>query len=275
MYEFDRSAPVTIALRALSGHVEVAAEVRDNIQVEVAALSDNEAAREAARNTRVVLEDDTLLIQAPGSDYWRWRRSPKLRISIKVPAGSALAGRSASADVRAGGVYSVVQLDVASADVAVEEVTGDADLGAASGDLTIGRVGGALRIKSASGRLRIGDVNGDVNAETASGDIVVRSGGGSMRASTASGDIEVGSLREGHAELRTASGDVEVGVAVGTGVWLDLDTASGKSLTDLATPSQPGSPAGAALELRIRTASGDIRVRRAVGERPVAQADRS
>jgi hypothetical protein len=271
MYEFDRSTPVTIALRAQSGVVEVTAEERDTIQVEVTALADNESAHEAARTTRVVLEDDTLLIQTPGSEYWRWRRSPKLRIVVKAPAGSALAGKSSSADIRAAGIYSMVQLDVASADIDLDEVTGDADLDTASGDLSVARVGGALRAKSASGRLRIGDVTGDVNAETASGDIAIRSGGGSMRAVTASGDIEVGSLREGQAKLRTASGDVEVGVAAGTGVWLDLDTASGKSVTDLAMQGQTAPTTGAAaLELRVRTASGDILVRRAPAERRAA-----
>jgi DUF4097 and DUF4098 domain-containing protein YvlB len=271
MYEFDRSAPVTIALRAQGGVVQVVAEERDTIQVEVLPLADNENAHEAARATRVVLEDDTLLIQTPGSEYWRWRRSPKLRISVKAPAGSALAGKSSSADIRAAGVYSMIQLDAASADIEVDEVTGDADLGAASGNVSVARVGGALRIKSASGRLRIGDVTGDVNAETASGDIRVGSGGGSVRAVTASGDIEVGSLREGQAKLRTASGDVEVGVAAGTGVWMDLDTASGKSVVDLAMQDRTPPPAGAAaLELRVRTASGDILVRRAVAERRAA-----
>jgi hypothetical protein len=150
MYEFDRSTPVTVVLRARSGSVEVIAEERDTIQVEVLPLDDKENSRDAATNTRVLLEDDTLLVQAPGSQ--NWRRSPRIRMSVKVPAGSALAGKSASADVRAAGLYSVVQLDVASADVELDEVTGDAQLDAASGDLRIARVGGALRAKSSSGR---------------------------------------------------------------------------------------------------------------------------
>ena len=262
MYEFDRATPVTVALRAHGGQVEITAEERSTIQVDVTPMNDN--SREAADNTRVVLEDDTLLVQVPGSEYWSWRRSPKLTISVRVPAGSALAGKSSSADVRATGVYSVVQLNVASADVQVEEVTGDALLDAASGDLSITRVGGGLRIKSSSGTLRVGDVTGDVSAETASGDIHVRSGNGSVKAKTASGDIEVGLLRQGRAQIGTASGDVSVGVAPGTGVWLDIDTASGKSTSDL-TNHGDVAPADKPtnLELRVRTASGDIHIHRA------------
>jgi DUF4097 and DUF4098 domain-containing protein YvlB len=271
MYEFDRSTPVTVALRAQGGHVEITAEERSTIVVEVTPLNDSDNTREAAERTKVVLEDDTLLVQTPGSEYWHWRRSPRLGITIRVPAGSALAGKTASAKVRAAGVYSVVQFDVASANIDVDEVTGDALLDAASGSLSIGRVGGALRIKSASGTLRIGDVTGDVMAETASGSIYLQSSGGSLKAKTASGDIEVGRLRQGQAKIGTASGDVRVGIATGTGVWLDLDTASGKSTSDL-TNHGDVPPAGkpANLELRVRTASGDIHVHRAHNDLKVA-----
>jgi len=189
MYEFDRSTPVTVALRAHGGRVEITAEERATIEVDVTPMNGNDNSREAAEKTRVVLEDDTLLVQVPGAEYWSWRRTPKLAITVRVPAGSALAGKSSSADVRAAGTYSVVQLNVASADVQVEEVTGDALLEAASGDLSIARVGGGLRIKSSSGTVRVGDVTGDVSAETASGDIHVHSGNGSLKAKTASGDI--------------------------------------------------------------------------------------
>jgi DUF4097 and DUF4098 domain-containing protein YvlB len=267
MYEFQHAAPVTIALRAHSGSVEISAEPRDTIEVEVVPVDDNEAAREAASNTRVILEDETLLVQVPGSEYWHWRRTPKLRITVKVPAGSALAGKSASADVHAAGVYSLVQLDAASAAVRIEEITGDAQMVAASGDLTVGRVGGALRIRSSSGRIQIGDVTGDVSAETASGGIAMRSGGGSLGAKSASGSIEVGMLRQGQARISTSSGDVQVGVAPGTGVWLDLNTASGRSTSDLARKGEtPPADESASLELRVRTASGDIHVHRAAAD---------
>jgi DUF4097 and DUF4098 domain-containing protein YvlB len=271
MYEFDRSTPVTVALRAQGGNVEITAEERSTIEVEVIPLNGGDHSRDAAERTRVVLEDDTLLVQVPGSDYWQWRRSPKLGITIRVPAGSALAGKSAAADVRAVGTFSVVQLNVASADVEVDEVTGDALLDAASGDLSIARVGGGLRIKSSSGTLRVGDVTGDVMADTASGNIHMGSSDGSVKAKSASGDVEVGRLSQGVAKISTASGDVRVGVAPGTGVWLDLDTASGKSTSDLTNHGDvPPADKPTNLQLRVRTASGDIHVHRALDNLKVA-----
>jgi DUF4097 and DUF4098 domain-containing protein YvlB len=268
MYEFDRSTPVDVTLRAMSGVVEITAEDRLTIEVEVTPYDDggSAAARDSADKTRVELDGDALLIQVPGADTWTWRRTPKLRITAKVPAGSTLTGKIAAADVRAAGVYASARLDAASAGLDVGEITGDADLDTASGDVKVARVGGDLTAKSSSGRLHIGDVSGDVRLRTASGNVLLRSAGGSVSAGTASGDIEIGRLSRGQAQVRTASGDVRVGLAAGTGVWMDLHTASGRTISDLTPHGGPAAPEtdGPPLELRIRTASGDIHVHRAV-----------
>jgi DUF4097 and DUF4098 domain-containing protein YvlB len=263
MPEFDRSTPVTVSLRTQRGTVDIAAEERDTITVDVRPLDNSETSREGADNTRVALEGDTLVVHAPEGSAWQLRRSPKLAITIRVPAGSSIQGKSASADIRATGRYAVARLDLASADVKVEEVTGDAHLTAASGDLTVGRVGGGLLLKSASGDLEVGDVTGDVSIETASGDIAIRSVGGSLRAGSASGDVEIGRVSRGQTQIKTASGDVKVGVAAGTGVWLDVNTASGDTKNDLTMEGAAPAEGRAALELRIRTASGDIHISRA------------
>ena len=263
MYVFDRSTPVTVSLRLHRGTAEVVAEERPDAQVEINA----EDGGDAADRFVVALEGDTLVVHAPEST-WNWRRNPQVRVRIRVPLDSALAVKSASADVRAIGRWSTGQADVASADVSVDEVTGDALLKAASGDVTINRVGGSLRISSSSGDLRVGDVSHDVKADTASGGITIRRVDGSLQADTASGDIEVGTVSRGRTRLSTASGDVSVGVAAGTGVWLDLDTASGSTSSDLAMGggAAPGGTGVATLELRVRTASGNIDVHRAVGD---------
>ncbi|GIF15899.1 DUF4097 family beta strand repeat-containing protein [Actinoplanes teichomyceticus] len=263
-YEFEHAEPVTVALRATNGSVRIDAGRTGTVRVEVTALDGSAAAREAAENTRVLLEGDTLVVAAPQVERWRWRRGPALRLTIEVPEGSTLTGESAAADVHATGRYRDVHLKAASADIGVTDVLGDVHLTAASGNLSLERAGGAAALKSASGKLRIGDVTGDVIASTSSGDISLGSGGGSLEAGTASGDIVVGSLSRGRARIRTASGDVTVGVAPGTGVWLDVTTASGDSSIDLA--AQDGiSPVadGPGLEVRVRTASGDVRIHRA------------
>ena len=279
MQEFDRTTPVTVALRAQHGEVDITATDRAVVQVDVVPLDNSEEAADAARNTRVALEGDTLIVQTPDSSGWQWRRRQRLGITIRVPTGSSLAAKTASADVRATGRYAVAQVSLASGDAWLDEVTGDARLDAASGDLTVGRVGGALHISSASGDIVVGDVTGDVSSSSASGDITIRGAGGSVKASTASGDIEIGVVRRGQARLDAASGDIVVGVAAGTGVWLDVSTVSGSTVNDLfmggaptgaASGDLPAGQTGAALELRIRTASGDIHIRRVMGDVPAA-----
>ena len=265
--QYDRITPVTVAVRSPRGLVDIVAADNTAVDVVVAPMDGSEAAATAARETRVDLDGDTLTIHAPNSTGWQWRRSPRLAITVRVPTGSSIAVKVASADLRAAGRFGTAQVESASGDLAVEDVAGDAHLESASGDIAVGRVGGTLHAKSASGDLDIGDVTGDVITSSASGDIAVRSGGGSVAAQTASGDVEIGAVHRGAARLRSASGDIEVGVVAGTGVWLDVSTLSGDTVNDLAmTGGESNPPTGAALDLHIRTASGDIHIRRAAGD---------
>lgn len=270
MEKFDRTTPVTVALRAARGIVDITASEGAPVVVDVTPMDGSDAAAEAAAQTRVALEGDTLYIQTPHQSGWSWWRTPKLAITIQVPLDSSLALKTAAANVRAAGRYAVAQIDAASADVAVEDVTGDAQLKSASGDVNVGRVGGSLKVNTASGDQEVGDVTGDVMAESASGDITIHGVGGSLKSRTASGDIEVGVVRRGRTELKSASGDVEVGVAAGTAVWLDVSTASGDTRNELSMPAQPTGQESPQLELRIRTASGDIKIRRVRTDLPTA-----
>jgi DUF4097 and DUF4098 domain-containing protein YvlB len=266
MPEFDRSTPVTVALDIRSGRVDITAEDRPSVLAEVHPADGSEASRQAAENTRIDLDGDTLIVRVPDQHGWTFRRSGKLRVTVRVPSDSSLACVLGSADLKATGRYAGAQVKMASGDLRLDDVTGDAALESASGDLTVGHIGGSLRIHSSSGDLRIGDVAGDVSAEAASGHIQITGIGASSKVKTASGDIKVGLLRSGESRISAASGDVKVGVLAGTGVWLDVSTASGKTRNDLTmgtdTPGATARSTGAQLELRIRTASGDIDIRR-------------
>ncbi|WP_433790321.1 DUF4097 family beta strand repeat-containing protein [Actinoplanes sp. CA-252034] len=263
MYEYARTEPVTVSLRALSGRVDVEAGRHETIQVDITPIGDSSAARELAAEVTVALEGDTLVVHVPERRGALWRRGHSLAISIRVPEGSTLTGRSASAAIRATGRYAQVGLKLSSGHSEVENVDGDASITASSGHLTLGRAGGAVTLKTSSGHLTIGDVIGDVTADTSSGDIRLGSVGASLDATSASGEIKVGRLHQGHARIRTSSGDVRVGVAPGTGVWLDLNTSSGRNVNSLAAPADNPPSTGATLELKVRTSSGDIRVERA------------
>ncbi|GAB1641118.1 DUF4097 family beta strand repeat-containing protein [Krasilnikovia sp. MM14-A1259] len=265
-YDFTHDGPVDIRLEMHRGAAELTTAPGDAVRVQVTPYDDSAAAHQAAENFRVDFDGNQLAVRPYEDGGWPWRRSAKVHVVIQVPAGSSLAVRTASADLRARGEYAALRADLASGDAIVERVTGDAQVKAASGDVTLDHVGGSLHIGSASGDLRVGDVAGDVIANSASGDLTIRSVGGSLQAKTASGDIELGRLVRGQANIHSASGDVTVGVARGTGVWLDLNTASGSSTSDLAMGGAGEGGQQVGLELRVRTASGDIAVRRAAAD---------
>jgi Putative adhesin len=263
-YDFDRTTPVLLALQMHHGAAFLTAEEASGIQVEISGLDDRDTTQQAVEGWTVTLEGDTLTVRAPEQSGWQWRRSPKPHVAVRMPAGSSVSARMGAADLQAAGDYGALQAGLASGDASVERVAGDAQFKAASGDLTVDGVGGSLRMHSGSGDLRIGDVTGDVAVESASGDISIGRVGGSVQARTASGDIDVGRLSRGEAVFQSASGDVTVGVAAGTGVWLDLNTASGSTTSDLTMGGEAAQQTG--LQLRVRTASGDIHVRRAMGD---------
>ncbi|AGZ43553.1 DUF4097 family beta strand repeat-containing protein [Actinoplanes friuliensis] len=261
MFEFDHATPVSVSLRLQRGTADVIAEQRDTVQVDIA---------DADPDTFTVrLDGDTLAVHAPESALWQWRRTPKARVIVRVPEGSSLSVKSETADLRAAGRYNTVYAALQSADAEVQHADGDINLKTESGDLRVGQAGSSVRLGSQSGDLEAGDVTGDVTANTASGDIMIRAAAASVHAETASGDVEVGLTRRGRVRLKTASGDVSVGVAAGTGVWLDVSTASGSTVNNLSmTPSGPPAENQATLELVVRTASGDITIHRVHADAP-------
>ncbi|WP_306205100.1 DUF4097 family beta strand repeat-containing protein [Actinoplanes sp. RD1] len=258
MPEFTRSEPVTLSLHMHRGHAEVRAEETSTMTVTVTA----EDGSDATGRVHIELDGDVLIVHAPDRGGPGWRRGPRVDVLVRVPAGSAVAAKSSSADVLLRGCYAAVRVDASSANIGLEEATGDVHLTTSSGNLDVGRVGGSLGAGSGSGKVHIGDVTGDVIARSSSGNVTVGSAATSIRAGSSSGDIEIGALRAGRAHLRTSSGNVTVGVVAGTSVWLDLTTSSGRTSSDLPMTDAPAGGA-ATLELRATSASGDISVHRA------------
>jgi DUF4097 and DUF4098 domain-containing protein YvlB len=266
MREFACPEPVTVSVRLGSGGVDVLAEERDTATVDVSPdpHDNSAAAREAAANTVVELRGDTLVVEGPDiTGGWLFRRTPKLRVTVRVPLDCTLAIKVASADVRCRGRYAAANITTASGDLQLDDVTGDVTVTTASGDANVERAGGQVKVSGASGDVRVGNAGGDVSAHSASGDLDVAVAGGSVQATTASGDIRVGSASRGTVRLNTASGDVSVGVTAGTGVWLDLNSVAGSTRSNLAMTDSPGrATPNAELTLQVRTVSGDIEVHR-------------
>ena len=264
MKEFDCPRPVPVAVKLGGGALEIVAEPRDTASVQVSPWDNSEASREAAERTLVELRDGRLVIEAnEGGPLWLWRNG-RVRVDLRVPLDCPLTVKVASADVRCGGRYGEVSLTTASGDAAVEHVTGDAAIHTASGHVLFERVDGRASISGASGDVTVTRVYGDISGGTASGDLTVEEAGASVKVNTASGDLRVGCVRRGTVRLKSASGDVFVGVAQGTSVWLDVNTASGRTRNGLTMDAGPPANGQAQLDLAIRTASGDVDIHRVV-----------
>jgi hypothetical protein len=262
MKEFDCPRPVPVAVKLGGGALEIVAEPRDTASVQVSPWDNSEASREAAERTLVEMRDGRLVIEAnEGGPLWLWRNG-RVRVNLRVPLDCPLTVKVASADVRCGGRYGEVSLTTASGDAAVEHVTGDAAIHTASGHVLFERVDGRASISGASGDVTVTRVYGDISGGTASGDLTVEEAGASVKVNTASGDLRVGCVRRGTVRLKSASGDVFVGVAQGTSVWLDVNTASGRTRNGLTMDAEPPANGQAQLDLAIRTASGDVDIHR-------------
>jgi DUF4097 and DUF4098 domain-containing protein YvlB len=137
----------------------------------------------------------------------------------------------------------------------------------ASGDVHVEEASSSLDVQSVSGDLHAGVVRGDIRAQLVSGDVHIRDAGGSISANTVSGDQRFEAVQRGRVELKAISGDVMVGVRSGCRVYVDANTVSGATSSELELSDAPvQTPAEDAplVELFVKTVSGDIRIERAL-----------
>jgi DUF4097 and DUF4098 domain-containing protein YvlB len=264
MPEFTCDGPIDAHIRTSSGTVQIVAEERSTVQVAVEPEHNNDASIEAAEATRVEMIGNALHIEAPTNRGFRFAiRSVGIRIIVRMPVDSRVECGTASADVTMEGRYGSSSINTASGDIRVDEIAGDFARKSASGDSDMRLVAGDLNVDTASGDLRVKSVGGDLRLRSASGDVTIDSLGASAHLTTASGDIRIGSIHTGEANIKTASGDVTIGVAEGTGVWLDINTLSGDTRSELEMTGGPSVDKPTALKLGIHTLSGDVLLRRA------------
>ena len=261
MRSFEATGPVSVTVRNASGEVLVTTTDGPTADVDVTPMRDDESSREAAESTRVEYDGGALRIDVPHKSGFL-TRDPKVRVEVKVPHGSSLEFTTASADVRAHGRYGDVRGRTASGDVTVGDAA-TVRVETASGDLAIGDVAGDAALKSVSGDIRVATVGGTLDAGVVSGDVKVGSAARGASATAVSGDIELDSVTEGDVAIKSVSGDVTVGVRQGSRVHVDVTTVSGDLRSDLPLDDAAPGGDGPMVDIRGRTVSGDLRVRRA------------
>ncbi|HTX62631.1 MAG TPA: DUF4097 family beta strand repeat-containing protein [Acidimicrobiales bacterium] len=253
---FETEGPIEAEVRVPAGVIEVQASDANTAAVLLEPVRASRGAHELLADTEVSLVGGTLRVHVPD----RTLRNVDIRCSLRLPGGSALATRTASADVAVSMALRAFEGTTASGDVTLGDVAQDVSHRSASGDFKCGTVGGRLHVRTASGDVAVRRASGRVELALASGDAHVEDAEGSVGVRSASGDVRLDCVRRGRVHAATASGDVTVGVAAGVAAHLDVTTVSGDTGCMLPFDEHAGA-SDPALEIVARTVSGDVVVR--------------
>jgi DUF4097 and DUF4098 domain-containing protein YvlB len=243
---FATPGPWTLSVSVPSGTLTVLTHQQASTEVTV------EGARDP--NDVVVRADDrtrTVSIAQTRRRGFGWFGSG-VSLEVVVPEGTALRLKGEALDLQASGRVGPVAVSTASGDVSVQTVDGELRVNSASGDVQADHVTGPVLVRSASGDVQLGRADHDLTVQSASGDVFV--------------DL----LRAGRTSVQVVSGDVELGVERGLRLHLELASLSGSTNPDLDLEGDPTTAASdvVALDVRVRTVSGDITIRRARTELP-------
>jgi DUF4097 and DUF4098 domain-containing protein YvlB len=285
MPTFDTPAPISAQIELGVGDLRVVASQRNDT---VVAVRPTNPAKQtdvtAAEQTRVEYADGNLLIKAPKG----WRQytfrggNESVDVEIELPVGSCIQAEAGVAAFRCHGLLGesrfktgvgdvqleqvgAVQVKTGSGDITVDRASGRAEIATGSGAVRVGAIDADAVIKDSNGDIWVGEVSGDLRASAANGEITVDRASSTVVAKTANGDVRVGEIAHGAVTAQTAHGSLEIGVPSGVAAWLDLKTHLGTVYNNLGSTAAPAT-GDATVEVRARTAFGDITVRRSGGD---------
>jgi DUF4097 and DUF4098 domain-containing protein YvlB len=281
---FDTPTPISASVELGVGDLRVVASDRSDTVVEVRPTNPaKQSDVTAAEQTRVDYADGTLTVKTPKG----WRQfsfrggNESVDITIELPAGSRVQAEAGVAALRSKGPLgesrfktgvgdirleqvSNAQVKTGGGDITVDRVTGQADITTGSGAVRLGAIGASATIKDSNGDIWVGEVSGDLRASTSNGRISVDRAHSSVVAKSANGAIRLGEVACGDVTAQTANGSLEIGVREGVAAWLDLKTHYGNVHSGLDAVEAP-TTGDATVEVRARTAFGDITVTRSRG----------
>lgn len=278
---YSTPGPLRLNLEIPAGEIEIETGNTDETHVVLEAIADNDAIRDLVDTSRIELvrrgDGHEVIVEAK-SRHGVWVSfsrgpdirfgGPDVRLRVTCPHAADLEIRTKSADLRARGEYGAVDVKTASGDIQIEKANGTTRIKTASGDIHIEDAFSSLDVQSVSGDLHVGEVRGDIRAQLVSGDVHVRDAGGSISTNTVSGDQRFEAVRKGRVELKAISGDVMVGVRTGSRVYVDANTVSGSTSSELELSDAPVQETQAEdaplVELFVKTVSGDVRIERAL-----------
>ncbi|WP_152692050.1 DUF4097 family beta strand repeat-containing protein, partial [Nocardiopsis sp. RV163] len=185
-------APITAVLDTPAARIQLIAADRTDttVQIRPADPADKRDVK-AAQRTTVAYDDGILRIQSPTPGNRALGPSGSIEITVRLPTGSHLQAKAASAELRGVGRLGNITVEAAQGPVKLDETT-SARLTLLDGDITIGHLNGPAQI------------------------------------SVHRGDIDITQAAHGTVELRTGSGDITIGAAPGASAALNAGTPYGR-----------------------------------------------
>jgi len=220
MQEFTTPAPISAVLDAPAGRIRFVATDRADTAVEVLP-ADASKARDvaAAEQTAVEYGDGVLRITGRAKNRY-FGPSGAVDVTVRLPAGSRVEAKVATADLRGVGRLGEVVFEGSHGSIELDEAA-TARLTTLAGDVSVGRLGGPAEIRTAKGDIRI--------AEAVRGAVVLR---------TEAGDVSVGAAAGVSASLDAGTGLGRISNALrSTGGKADLDIRATTAHGDIAAHS--------------------------------------
>jgi DUF4097 and DUF4098 domain-containing protein YvlB len=280
-WSFDTQGPIGADVDIAAGSAHFIAG--DGNEVMVTVNPANPASKldvEAAEKARVDFTGSRLSVVVPKPGglvaYISFRDWGLVNVIVELPTGSSVDAKTGFGELRADGEFGVVSAKSAAGDIHADRVQGGQLISAAgrltlaasrgdiqlvtAGDMEIGRIDGSAQVKNLNGRTRVGEVSGSIKVKSSNGDIVIDRAHADVHGRTANGSIVIGELVRGAVSLATASGAIDIGIAEGTSAFVDVGTQYGRVRNGLEPTAGPGT--GEQVEIRARTAFGDIDINR-------------
>jgi DUF4097 and DUF4098 domain-containing protein YvlB len=288
MPAFETPEPIQANLEVAVADLRIAARDRTDTLVDVRPSDpSNEADVRAAKQTRVEMTSDGLLVKTPkggrsaltGQRLSLFGKPGSIDVTIDLPTGSRLRVDAGLATLRCTGRLAECQAKSGAGEIDLEN-TGPVDLQTGAGSISVGVVNGSAEVTTGTGRLRlieidgpavvrnsngetwIGAVTGNLQVSAGNGSISVDRADGDVTARTANGSLRVGQVSRGLTSLKTSAGEIEIGIAAGTAALVDAQTRLGRVRNGLAVTGG-AEPSDETAEVHARTAFGDIIIRRA------------
>jgi hypothetical protein len=281
MPKFDTPEPIVANIEPGNGYVTIIASDRADTIVEIRPTNpDNESDTEAAERTTVDFAGNALTVRGPKLNPLSWsNKARSIDVTIELPAGSHIHGKSGIGDLTATGrlgdvsyktglghvqldEVATLQVTSATGNVLANRITGKATISTASGRLHVGELAAGGVLDNSNGTTVVGAAHGPLRVRAANGDITVDEAADDVAAKTANGAVRVLDAVRGSLTLETAIGEIEVGIREGSAAWLDVKTKFGLVRNEMTASDAPGRHADK-VEVHANTALGDVTVRRA------------